>query len=131
MSVPVGPRKAASPVDVGPPPHPPQGSEQADGGDPFDQESEPTPWYRKPAMLIAWLVSVVVLIGLIIFGVIELIHGQTGGGISPVGGCSLTPKSPCCVGWLWKSSRGPLDATALIVLTSPANLLMPGPGRHG
>lgn len=60
-----------------PPPHPPQGFEQADGGDPFDQESEPTPWYRKPAMLIAWLVSVVILIGLIVFGVIELIHGQT------------------------------------------------------
>ncbi|MDM4138537.1 MULTISPECIES: hypothetical protein [Mycobacterium] len=60
-----------------PPPNPPQGLEQPDGGDPFDQESEPTPWYRKPAMLIAWLVSVVILIALIVFGIIELIHGQT------------------------------------------------------
>lgn len=60
-----------------PPPNPPQGFEQPDGGDPFDQESEPTPWYRKPAMLIAWLVSVVILIALIVFGIIELIHGQT------------------------------------------------------
>lgn len=74
------------------PAHPPQGSEQADGGDPFDQESEPAPWYRKPAMLIAWLVSVVVLIGLIIFGVIELIHGQTGGHV-PNTTTSTTPTS--------------------------------------
>ena len=57
----------------GPPPNPP---EQPGDVDPFDQETEPTPWYRKPAMLIAWLVSVVILIGLIVFGIIELIHGQ-------------------------------------------------------
>src|SRR6185312_5150042 len=49
--------------------------------------------------------------------------GKFGGGTSPVGG-SLTPKSACCVGRLWKSSRGPLDATAPMVLTAPANLLM-------
>ncbi|ORA17234.1 hypothetical protein [Mycobacterium arosiense] len=63
---------------AGPPPNPPQDFQQYDGGDPFDQEPEPTPWYRKPAMLIAWLVSVAILIGLIVFGVIELIHGQNG-----------------------------------------------------
>ncbi|BBY39405.1 hypothetical protein MMAN_35390 [Mycobacterium mantenii] len=55
---------------------PPEGFEQAGDVDPFDQEAEPTPWYRKPGMLIAWLVSVVVLIGLIVFGIIELIHGE-------------------------------------------------------
>jgi hypothetical protein len=56
---------------------PPEGVERSDDADPFDRDAEPTPWYRKPAMLIAWLVSVVILIALIVFGIIELIHGQT------------------------------------------------------
>ncbi len=60
----------------GPPPNPPEGSEQSGDVDPFDQEAEPTPWYRKPGMLIAWLVSVVILIALIVFGIVELIHGE-------------------------------------------------------
>ena len=55
---------------------PPEGVERSDDADPFDRDAEPTPWYRKPAMLIAWLVSVVILIALIVFGIIELIHGQ-------------------------------------------------------
>jgi hypothetical protein len=61
---------------AGPPPNPPEGSEQFGDVDPFDQDAEPTPWYRKPKMLIAWLISVVILIALIVFGIIELIHGQ-------------------------------------------------------
>lgn len=61
---------------AGPPPNPRGESEPSGGVDPFDQEAEPTPWYRKPKMLIAWVVSVVILIALIVFGVIELIHGQ-------------------------------------------------------
>ncbi|AZA69133.1 hypothetical protein EGM63_07150 [Mycobacterium avium subsp. paratuberculosis] len=60
------------------PPDRPEGFEQPGNVDPFDQQAEPTPWYRRPAMLIAWVVSVVVLIGLIVFGVIELIGGQQG-----------------------------------------------------
>lgn len=58
------------------PPHPPPGFEQPQGVDPFDQETEPTPWYRKRGMLIAWVVSVVILIALIVFGLIELIQGD-------------------------------------------------------
>lgn len=60
----------------GSPPNPSEGFEQPGDVDPFDQEAEPTPWYRKPGMLIAWVVSVVILIALIVFGIIELIHGQ-------------------------------------------------------
>lgn len=58
------------------PPQPPHGFERPDGADPFDQQAEPKPWYRKPAMLIAWLVSVVILIALIVFGITELIRGD-------------------------------------------------------
>ena len=67
----------------GPEPNPPEGFEQSGDVDPFDQEAEPTPWYRKPGMLIAWLVSVVILIALIVFGIIELIHGQQTVGHTP------------------------------------------------
>jgi hypothetical protein len=59
-----------------PTPGPPDEFEQPENVDPFDQETEPTPWYRKPALLIAWLASVLILIGLIVFGIIELIHGE-------------------------------------------------------
>lgn len=62
---------------------PPGGFERPENFDPFDQDSEPTPWYRKRRMLIAWLASVVILIALIIFGIIELTQG----------GQSHTPKS--------------------------------------
>lgn len=58
------------------PPPPPHGFERTDGFDAFDQDAEPKPWYRKPGMLIAWLVSVVILIALIVFGIIELIQGD-------------------------------------------------------
>ncbi|OBH50071.1 hypothetical protein A5686_14555 [Mycobacterium sp. E2479] len=60
----------------GRPPNPPEGFEQPGDVDPFDQEAEPTPWYRRPGMLVAWLVSVVILIALIVFGIIQLMHGQ-------------------------------------------------------
>ncbi len=56
---------------------PPEGFDGSDDADPFDQEAQPTPWYRRPAMLIAWLVSVVILIALIVFGIVQLIHGET------------------------------------------------------
>lgn len=48
----------------------------ARGADPFDEEPQPTPWYRKPALLVAWLLVVLILIGLIVFGIVELLHGE-------------------------------------------------------
>lgn len=74
-----------------PPAGPPEGFGQPGDGDPFDQEAQPRPWYRKPAMLIAWLVSVVVLIALIVFGIIELIAGQQTVGHVPKTTTSTTP----------------------------------------
>jgi hypothetical protein len=51
--------------------------------------------------------------------------GGAVGGASPGGGYPLLPYSACRVGWLWKSSRGPLGATASMVLTPPAYLPTP------
>jgi Na+-transporting methylmalonyl-CoA/oxaloacetate decarboxylase gamma subunit len=57
--------------------------------DPLDQETEPTEWYRKPVLLIAWALLVLILIALIVYGITELIEG--GQGISPTPSPSTTP----------------------------------------
>jgi hypothetical protein len=107
----------------GPPPHPPQGFEQPDGGDPFDQETEPTPWYRKPAMLIAWLVSVVVLIGLIVFGVVELLHGQTGSHVPAT--TSTTPTTTTTT-----TTTTPTTTTTATTTSSPGSSAQEPPARQ-
>ncbi len=50
--------------------------------DPLD-EAGPTPWYRKPAALAGWIVAVLVLIGLIVFGVLQLLEGEQGTSHTP------------------------------------------------
>jgi hypothetical protein len=61
-----------------PAPDPQDGLEQPEPVDPFDQETEPKPWYRKPAALLAWALAVTVLIALIVYGISELIgEGRT------------------------------------------------------
>ncbi len=55
-----------------------------------DLELAPTPWYRKPAVLIAWGLLVAILITLIIYGLIEL-AGRGGGGSTPTHTTSTTP----------------------------------------
>jgi hypothetical protein len=65
-----------------PPADPPPGDDWAPFADPLDQ-SEPTPWYRRPAALIGWLAAVLILLGLIVYGVLELIHGGQGSSQTP------------------------------------------------
>lgn len=61
------------PPTMPPPPHEQFGA--PDSLDPLDDDPEPTPWYRKPLGFIAWALLVVILIGLIVYGIVELIHG--------------------------------------------------------
>jgi hypothetical protein len=68
------------------PPNPPEGFEQPEAFDAL--EAEPTPWYRRPPLLIAWLAFVAILIGLIVYGITELLHG--GQGTSPTPSTSST-----------------------------------------
>lgn len=70
------------------PPNAPEGFEQADAFD--GPEAEPTPWYRKPALLIAWLVFVAILIALIVYGIIQLLHGEQGTSPTPSTSTSTT-----------------------------------------
>jgi hypothetical protein len=67
----------AADADPIPPPTPEQ-FEPTEFLDPLDDEAEFTPWYRKPVVLIGWGLFVAILIGLIVYGIIELIHGGHG-----------------------------------------------------
>lgn len=62
-----------TPADEPPPPAPHPTEPPLD---PFDEDTEPTPWYRKPVGLIIWGLSVAILIALIVYGIIELIGDQ-------------------------------------------------------
>jgi hypothetical protein len=77
--------------NYGVPPAPetsPDQQEPPEAVDPFDQETEPTAWYRRPVVLIGWVIAVLILIGLIVYGLMELIGGQ---GTSYTPGTSTTP----------------------------------------
>ena len=69
-----------------PGPLPTPGDQPAPFGslDPFDEETEPVEWYRRPVVLIAWGISVLILIALIVYGIIELVQDQ---------GTTTTPSS--------------------------------------
>ena len=58
--------------------------------EPLEPETEPTAWYRKPAVLIGWAVLVLTLIALIGYGISELIRGGQGTGHTP-GPTTSTP----------------------------------------
>lgn len=75
------------------PPSTPSPPDQVEPPGLLDQEPEPTPWYRKPAVLVSWALLVLVLIALIAYGIIELIGEGQGTGNTP-STTSTTTTSP-------------------------------------
>jgi hypothetical protein len=74
-----------NPSSGGPPPPPPpvpqpppDRFEPPESLDALDEDTEPTEWYRRPVVLIGWGLTVLILIALIVYGIIELIHGDQG-----------------------------------------------------
>ena len=51
--------------------------------EPEHEGFQPAPWYRSPPLLIAWLVLVLILIALIVYGIGELIGGNEGTSPAP------------------------------------------------
>jgi cytoskeletal protein RodZ len=49
-----------------------------DSAEPEHEGFQPSPWYRSPPLLIAWLLLVLILIALIVYGIGELIGGDEG-----------------------------------------------------
>ncbi len=79
------------PTDSGPAETPPD-DQSPQFRDLLDQ-AEPTPWYRRPAALAGWIATVLVLLGLIVFGLMELIHGGQGTSHTPSTSPSATPST--------------------------------------
>jgi hypothetical protein len=69
-------------------PPPPPDQFEPESLDPLDEETGPTEWYRRPVVLIGWGLTVLILIALIAYGIIELTHDQ---GTSKTPSTSTTP----------------------------------------
>ncbi|OBA75455.1 hypothetical protein A5641_25910 [Mycobacterium sp. 1554424.7] len=79
------------PPGEAPPETPLDEPEQPEALDPFEQPPEPTPWYRKPAGIIAWIVAVLILLALIVYGLMQLVQGGQSTSPSPSTTGSTTP----------------------------------------
>ncbi len=80
------PGESPPPADI-----PPDQAEAPEALDSFDQEHEPTPWYRRPLGIIAWVIAVAILLALIVYGLMELIQGGRGTSHTPSTTSSTTP----------------------------------------
>jgi cell division septation protein DedD len=58
--------------------------------EPEHEGFQPAPWYRSPPLLIAWLVLVLILIALIVYGIGELMAGDEGTSPSPSSSTTTT-----------------------------------------
>jgi len=58
-----------------------------------EAESAPQPWYRNRVLLGLWALLVAILIGLIIYGIVELSRGNGGGGPSTSTSTTTHPRS--------------------------------------
>jgi hypothetical protein len=61
--------------------------------EPEHEGFQPAPWYRSPPLLIAWLVLVLILIALIVYGIGELIGGNEGTSPAPSSTTTTAPTS--------------------------------------
>jgi hypothetical protein len=96
------------PVDEAPPaPIPP---DQSETPEPLE-ETESAAWYRKPVPLILWALLVLVLIGLIVYGLGELISG--GEGTAPAPATTTT------------TTTAPSSSTTTPTTTPPASSTTP------
>jgi cytoskeletal protein RodZ len=58
-------------------------SDQSETPEHEHQGFQPAPWYRSPPLLIAWLLLVLILIALIVYGIGELMGGDEGTSPAP------------------------------------------------
>lgn len=96
-------RGEGPPVDEPPSPAPDQPGPVEPQLDPFDEQTEPTAWYRRPVGLILWGLSVLILIALIVYGIIQLIGDQ---------GTTSNPKT---------TTTAPSTTTTTVTTTTPSS----------
>lgn len=110
------------PADGPPPDQAHQPEQPPEFLDPFDGETEPTAWYRKPVAFTAWLVAVLILIALIVFGIIELIRGNQG--------TSGTPSTSTTTPTTTASTTPPATTTTPSSTTPPTSSAVAPPAQQ-
>lgn len=79
------------PTAEGPPPDYFASSDQYPLLDPDDPDADARPWYRKPVTLIGWALLVLILLGLITYGVMQLLGGDKSSTPAPSTTSTTTP----------------------------------------
>lgn len=86
----------------GPGPNPGNAPTQYASYNPFDEEPTtdpnvaalaPTPWFRRRSVLIAWFGLIAVMLGVVIWGIVQLTSRGPGGGTTPEPSSSSTTSS--------------------------------------
>lgn len=82
---------------------------------------QPAPWYRSPPLLIAWLLLVLILIALIVYGIGELIGGNEGTSPAPSSTTTITATTP---------TTTPPPASSTTETTPPPSSEVPPPTQQ-
>jgi cytoskeletal protein RodZ len=93
--------------------------------EPEHEGFQPAPWYRSPPLLIAWLVLVLILIALIVYGIGELIGGNEGTSPAP---SSTTTTTTAPTSTTTPTSTPP--STTTTETTSPPSSEVPPPTQQ-
>jgi len=114
------------PADEAPPaPIPPDQSEITE---PLDEKTEPAAWYRKPVVLILWALLVLVLIGLIVYGLGELISG--GEGTAPAPSTTTTTTTAPSSGTTTATTTTPPPSTTTPTTPPTSTVVQPPPTQQ-
>ncbi|MEK0790900.1 oligopeptide transporter substrate-binding protein [Mycobacterium ulcerans] len=88
---------------------------------------EPTPGWRKPLALAGWGVLIAVLIGLIIFGIIQLAHGRpTPASVTKTVTATMTTTTPTTTTAPTKTTTTTTTTAPTTTTTTTTNPMSPG-----
>jgi cytoskeletal protein RodZ len=97
--------------------------------DPFDEETEPIEWYRRPLVLLAWGISVLILIALIVYGIIELVEDQ-GTTSTPSSTTTTRTTSTTTPTTTTTTTSPPTTTTTSTTTTTPTTSAAPPPAEQ-
>ena len=102
--------------------------DQSETPEPEHKGFQPAPWYRSPPLLIAWLLLVLILIALIVYGIGELMGGNEG--TSPVPSSTTTTTTAPTSTTTPTTSTSEPPASTTTETTPPTNSEVPPPTQQ-
>jgi hypothetical protein len=121
--------KAAFGTDGAPSDEPPETSpDQSETPEPHHEGFEPPPWFRSPPLLIAWVLLVLILIALIVYGLGELIGGNEGTSPVPSSTTTTTTAPTSATTTTTSTTQPPVSTT--IETTPPPSSQVPPPTQQ-